>query len=128
MTDNKQNSKPNDKDNPFSRFTPNKKGDGKPPKFNAYWIYGIIAVVFLVVQFYVSSSRGPVETTWSKVKTTMLANNDIERIVVVNEKVANVYIKKDRLKNYEPEFEGNFSKPSGPILRQIMLMLCCTKK
>jgi len=115
MTDNKQNSSNNDS-NPFGKLTPNKKGDGKPPKFNAYWIYGIIAVVFLIVQFYLSSSRGPIDTTWSKVKSTMLANDDIERIVVVNDEKANIYIKKDRLDNYKSEFENSFVKPSdiGP--------------
>jgi cell division protease FtsH len=116
MADNKTDKNKDQKNpnNPFGRLTDN-NNNGKP-KFNAYWIYGIIAVVFLIVQFYISNSRGPVETTWSKVKSTMLASKDIERIVVVNDKVANIYIKKDRLKNYEPEFEGNFSKPSeiGP--------------
>ncbi len=119
MTDNKQNNSKNDKNtdnNPFGMFTPNKKGDGKGPKFNAYWIYGIIAVAFLIIQFYLSNSRGPIETTWSKVKTTMLANHDVERIVVVNEEKANIYIKKDRLENYKAEFEKSFVKPSdiGP--------------
>jgi len=120
MTENTENKKNTNKgqnnlNNPFGKFNDNKKGDGKP-KFNAYWIYGIIAVVFLIVQVYITNSRGPVETTWSKVKSTMLANNDVERIVVVNEKVANIYIKQDRLKNYEAEFKGNFSKPAdvGP--------------
>ncbi len=115
MTDNKQNKSNNDS-NPFGKLNPNKKGDGKPPKFNAYWIYGIIAVVFLIVQFYLSSSRGPIETTWSKVKSTMLANEDIERIVVVNDEKANIYIKKDRLDNYKTEFDNSFVKPSdiGP--------------
>jgi cell division protease FtsH len=116
MTDKKNNSDSNNQNNPFGRFNQNKKNNGKPPKFNAYWIYGIIAVVFIIVQYYVSNTRGPVETNWSKVKTTMLANNDIEKIVVVNDKKANIYIKQDRLKNYEQEFSGNFSKPSdtGP--------------
>lgn len=113
MTDNKNKK---NSTNPFERFNQNKKNDGKPPKFNAYWIYGIIAIVFIVVQFYVSNSRSPIDTNWGKVKTTMLANNDIERIVVVNDKKANIYIKKDRLKNYDQEFNGNFSNPSdtGP--------------
>ncbi len=117
MTDNKDTKKGNQKEqgNPFDRFTSNKKGDGKPPKFNAYWIYGIIAVVFLAVQFYVSNSRGPVETEWSKVKN-MLTANDVERIEVINEKVAMIYLRQDRIKNYEQEFEGTFSKPAeyGP--------------
>ena len=44
----------NNQNNPFGRFNPNKKTDGKPPKFNAYWFYGIIAVVFLIVNFLIS--------------------------------------------------------------------------
>ncbi|WP_340113430.1 ATP-dependent zinc metalloprotease FtsH [Maribellus mangrovi] len=118
MTEEKQNKKQNNNNpnNPFGKFSPNKGGDGKPPKFNSYWIYGIIAVVFLIVQFYISNSRGPVETTWSEVKSTMLANNDVARIVVVNDEVANIYIKKDRLENYSSEFDNSFTKPSdaGP--------------
>lgn len=106
----------NNSNNPFELFNKNKKNGGKSPKFNAYWIYGIIAIVFIVVQFYMTNSRGPVETNWRKVKTTMLASNDIDRIVVVNDKQAKIYLKKDRLKNYEQELNGNFSKPAdgGP--------------
>ena len=113
----KNNNNPNEKNNPFGRFSPNqKKGDGKPPKFNAYWIYGIIAVVFLIVQFYFSNSRGPVQTTWSEVKSTMLANGDVSRIVVVNDEVANIYIKKDRLDNYKSQLDEGLTRPSesGP--------------
>ncbi|WP_347838855.1 ATP-dependent zinc metalloprotease FtsH [uncultured Draconibacterium sp.] len=114
MTDTKNKKDQNNLNNPFGKLNP-KKNDGKPPKFNAYWIYGIIAVVFLIVQFYISNSRGPVDTSWPQVKQ-MLQNGDVERIVVINEKIARIYLKKDRVKNYESEFEGNFSKPSdlGP--------------
>ena len=114
MTD-KQNTKKdqNNLNNPFGKLNP--KNNGKPPKFNAYWIYGIIAVVFLIVQYYISTSKGPVDTSWPEVKQ-MLQNGDVKRIVVVNEKIARIYLKKDRIKNYESQFEGKFSKPSdaGP--------------
>ncbi|MBN1819994.1 MAG: ATP-dependent zinc metalloprotease FtsH [Prolixibacteraceae bacterium] len=112
MADNKNNQS---NKSPFGNIGGGNK-DSKKPKYNPYWIYGIIAVVFIVVQFYLSSSRGPVETNWSEVKSTMLANEDIERIVVVNEKEANIYIKKDRLDKYKGKFAGRFSKPSdtGP--------------
>lgn len=115
MTDKKENKDNKNQNNPFNQFNPNRK-DGKQPKFNAYWVYGIIAVVFIVVQFYLSSSRGPVKTTWNEVRSTMLANQDIERIVVVNDKTATVYIKKDRLEKYKTQFETNFTKPAdiGP--------------
>nr|WP_321358464.1 ATP-dependent zinc metalloprotease FtsH [uncultured Draconibacterium sp.] len=115
MTDKKNNKKDqNNLNNPFGKFNP-KKNDGKPPKFNAYWIYGIIAVVFIIVQYYISTSKGPVDTSWPEVKQ-MLQNGDVKRIVVINEKIARIYLKEDRIKNYESQFEGNFSKPSdvGP--------------
>ncbi|NOR75356.1 MAG: ATP-dependent zinc metalloprotease FtsH, partial [Draconibacterium sp.] len=115
MTENKNKNSQKKSENPFGMFNQNKKGDGKSPKFNAYWIYGIVALVFIAVQFYMMNSRGPVETNWSKVKSTMLASNDIERIVVVNNKKANIYLKKDRIKNYEQELNGNSSNTnSGP--------------
>ncbi len=109
------NKKPNIPKSPFGSGS-NNKNDKKGPKFNAYWIYGIIAVVFIIVQFYISNTRGPVETTWSDVKSTMLADNDISRIVVVNDKKANIYIKKDRLDKYKSQFEKSFAEPSeeGP--------------
>ena len=114
MTD-KENKDNKNQNNPFNQFNPNRK-DGKPPKFNAYWIYGVIAIVFIVVQFYFSTSRGPVKTTWNEVRSTMLDNQDIERIVVVNDKMATIYIKKDRLEKYKTQFETNFAKPAeaGP--------------
>ncbi|MFW5774083.1 MAG: ATP-dependent metallopeptidase FtsH/Yme1/Tma family protein, partial [Tangfeifania sp.] len=103
---------------PFNQGNKKSTGpkDPKGPKFNAYWIYGIIAVIFIVVQVYLTNSRGPVETNWSQVKSTMLANNDIEKIVVVNEKQANIYLKKNALERYQDQFEGNFTQPAeeGP--------------
>ena len=116
MTDNKEKKENKNQNNPFNQFNPNRKNDGKGPKFNAYWIYGLIAIVFIVVQFYFSTSRGPVETNWDDVKSTMLADDDIEKIIVVNDKVANIYIKKDRLEKYKSKFESNFTKPAetGP--------------
>ncbi len=116
MTDNKENKENKNLNNPFSQFNSGRRNDGKGPKFNAYWIYGIIAIIFIVIQFYFNTSRGPIKTTWNEVKSTMLADNDIERIVVVNDKLATVYIKKDKLDKYKSKFDSNFTKPAenGP--------------
>src|SRR5574343_864080 len=75
---------------------------GKPklpqlPKFNFYWIYGIIAVVFLIIQFLPHDIA--LKTSWFNVKNDMLSTHDVEKIVVVNKERAEVYIKKDILKN-----------------------------
>ena len=109
------NNRPNNPRSPFGSGN-NKKDNKKNPKFNAYWIYGIIAVIFIIVQYYISNTRGPVETNWKEVKQTMLADEDISRIVVVNEKKANIYIKDDKLQKYEDQFNNNFSQPpeEGP--------------
>ncbi len=118
MTDTKKNKKiPPSPGNLFPDG--GKKGDNKDPKkskYNVFWIYGIIALVFIAVQYYMSYSSSPAETNWSEVKTVMLANNDIERIVVVNEKKANIYLKKSSLSKYEQQFSEDFTKPSedGP--------------
>ena len=116
MTDKQENKENKNQNNPFGQFNQSKKSDGKGPKFNAYWIYGIVAIALIVIQFYFSTSKGPVETKWDEVKSTMLADNDVERIVVINEKIATVYIKKDSLGQYKEQFEKHFSKPAegGP--------------
>ncbi len=120
MTEKQNNQNNKNNPNPFGKFSPNKKGgDGKPPKFNAYWIYGIIAIVFLIVQLYISNSRGPVETDWTTVKNGMLKNGDVDRFkVITNTEPPRVYVylKKDALDNYKAEFEKSFTKPSdaGP--------------
>jgi AFG3 family protein len=113
MTENNKNiknKKPADPGNPFGT------SGGKPPKFNPYWIYGVIAILFIVVNFYLTGSKGPVETTWNKVRTTMLASSDIDRMVVINKEKAHIYLKTDRVSKYEKEMEGTFTKPSemGP--------------
>ena len=118
MADNRGNKNKN-QNNPFDRFNSGKKNDGKGPKFNAYWIYGIIAIIFIIVNFYFSNSRGPVKTDWNHVKSTMLASQDVKKIVLITNtdpKKAYVYLKEDSYSKYSNEFEGSFTKPSkeGP--------------
>lgn len=90
---------------------------GKPPKFNPYWIWGLIALVFIGINLFFSGNKGPVETTWREVRTTMLPNQDIDKILVINEKTARIFLKSDRVSKYENELKGNaFSKipEAGP--------------
>jgi AFG3 family protein len=118
MTEDNKRNKQTPPGNPLMRGSKknNESKSPKGPKFNAYWIYGIIAVIFIITQLYFTSSRGPVETNWSEVKSVMLENQDIERIVVVNEKEANIYLKKNSLHKYEDRFSDQFTQPAeeGP--------------
>lgn len=72
--------------------------DNKPnnSKFNSFWIYGIIALLLLAVNF--SISKGQQEPIDQGQLATMLKEGDIEKIVIkTSENRAQIYIKKDRL-------------------------------
>ncbi len=66
------------------------------PKFNPYWIYGILALVFIGIQILGADSALPI-VDWYKFEDTMLKTHDVSKIVVVNGKYAEIYIKKDKL-------------------------------
>jgi len=78
------------------------------PKFNFYWIYGILAVVLIGLQF-INIGNGAKETNWGEVKL-MLEEGDISKIVLVNKEFAEIFIKKDRLSKpkYEKVKDGGF--------------------
>ena len=65
------------------------------PKFNFYWIYGIVAVIFLALTFTNMENKAK-DVEWGDLKQ-MLAEGDIEKILVVNKEEAEIFIKKDRL-------------------------------
>lgn len=67
----------------------------KTPKFNYYWIYGILAVLLLALNFI----RFPSTHNISQNQLfTMIDSGDVQKITIVNNDFAEVYIKKDSLK------------------------------
>ncbi|OQX76091.1 MAG: hypothetical protein B6D61_09315 [Bacteroidetes bacterium 4484_249] len=72
---------------------------GKIPKgkFNFYWIYGIVAVIFIALTF-TNFENNIKETDWGELKE-MLAAQDVEKIIVVNREEAEIFIKQDKLNN-----------------------------
>ncbi len=79
--------------NPFSKFTGQGK-DGKP-KFNFYWIYGILVVILLGIQFIGLNDEGK-QTNWRDLKV-MLEENDVAKIILVNKETAEIFIKPESL-------------------------------
>jgi cell division protease FtsH len=73
------------------------KNEPKIFKFNFYWIYAIVAVLFIGIQV-LSVNTNTKEIEWKEVKKEMLSNNEIEKIVIVNREKAEIYIKKEALK------------------------------
>jgi len=83
------------KNDPFKNFmNPGKKGSPKG-KFNFYWIYTIIAVVFFGI-FFFNTGGNIKETNWGDLKQ-MLEEEDVEKLVLVNREYAEIYIKPDKL-------------------------------
>ncbi|WP_442794469.1 ATP-dependent zinc metalloprotease FtsH [Pelobium manganitolerans] len=78
---------------------PSKKMMPKPPKFNIMWIYGVIILAILGVQFFMSSNNARL-ITYQKFENDMLKPGDVEKLIAYKQEdlvVAEVYIKKDKL-------------------------------
>jgi cell division protease FtsH len=73
----------------------NNKLNNNFPKFNIYWIYGLIAVAFIGLQF-IDMADNSNEITWQRFEKEMLRPHDVKKVVVVNRDKAEVYIKSDR--------------------------------
>lgn len=89
------------------------QGDQKPnaPKFNTYWIYGIIALFLLGLNFY-SMSEGTREQVSRKRLAEMIVAKDVERLVVVNNKQAQIRIKQRALEQ-KPDFYKDAERRSS---------------
>lgn len=113
MAEQKKDNNPPKKDsnNPFNKLTGK---DPKKPKFNFYWIYGILAVVFIGIQFL--NWGGTAEKTDWRALKDMLAEGDVEKIILVNKETAEVYIKPDRLnqeKYKDVNKDQSFGQPTA---------------
>lgn len=73
----------------------NKKKDSKKPKANYYWIYIAIAVVFLAINIFGGGSWSQPEKTTQSQFEAFLRDGDVEKVDVVNKKIAKVYLTDD---------------------------------
>ncbi len=97
------------------------KPDGKKPGFNFYWIYAILAVVFIGLQFFNWGSTA-VEISQMRFENEMLVwdeedGSDIAQLKIVNKEEVEVFIKEERLdkEKYEDVEPGRtIGETSGP--------------
>jgi ATP-dependent metalloprotease FtsH len=82
-------------------------------KFNFYWVYGIVAVIFIALTF-TNWGAGTKEVDWGELKE-MLVAQDIDKIIVVNQEEAEIFIKKDKLNDAKYEkVKGSGYNGAGP--------------
>ena len=86
----------------------NKKNNPKQVNFNQYWIFGTIAVIFLILNIFSSSGNiGSISTTPSKF-FEFAANGDIEKIDIINKREVLVYLSRDaRIKDEHKSSTSN---------------------
>ena len=82
--------------------TNNQGAEKKPdknikPRFNTNWIFAILAISVILFQL-IYGSKTVEKTTTSEIKE-MIANRDIEKVVVVNKDQAEIYLKKEALES-----------------------------
>ncbi|HPS62216.1 MAG TPA: ATP-dependent zinc metalloprotease FtsH [Bacteroidales bacterium] len=78
------------------------KDNPRPPKgrkirFNAIWIYAILAIGFIALQYF-NFSNPVEEINWARLEE-VLRKEDVAKIVIVNKEKAEIYIKAEKLKS-----------------------------
>ncbi len=112
MAENKPNTKGQRTRKPIKPAMGGSGNQNKPSafKFNPIYIYGILLIVFLAIQFYGSGGK-PVDTSWGEVRNTMLKNGDVDKIVVVNKKDVEIYLKETSYEKYKAKMNTGMSLP-----------------
>ncbi len=65
-------------------------------KFNFYWVYGILFALILGYQFFNSAGATSNELSTNEFET-ILKDNDIDKIIIANKDVAQIFISKEAL-------------------------------
>ncbi|RMG78711.1 MAG: ATP-dependent metallopeptidase FtsH/Yme1/Tma family protein, partial [Bacteroidetes bacterium] len=105
---------------PIKPVSPESDNNGSP-KFNSYWIYGIIALFLLGLNFLDLADHTNEPISWGKFQQ-MVLDHDVEKVEVVNSKVAQVYIKKDKLSDpkYKDAAKGGFGQDRAHYYFEIL--------
>ena len=99
----------------------NKENNGMPsgPKFNSYWIYGLLAVFLIGLNFY-SLTSNTTEPIDRRAFNNMVRNGDIKKVAVINKEYAHVFIKDDRIDKYPDAATSKFGQPDPHFKFQIL--------
>lgn len=100
---------------------PNPKKPNSKKRFNMVYIYGIALALIFGYTFF-SGNGTPAKTNSKELLKEMIPNGDVERILVLNNRDAQIYLKEDRIDKYEDEFKKGFTKPrpAGPHFSMIV--------
>ena len=78
-------------------------------KFNIIWVYAAIAIIFFGLQML--NFDATKQTSWQEFNRDMLQQKKVEKVVIVNKEVAQIFIKKEYIG--EEKFRNTNKKPLG---------------
>ena len=73
----------------------NQKKQQKQPRFNQYWIFGSIVLVFLLLNIFSGAGSQTSETTTPSKFFEFASNGDVEKIEIINKREVFVYLTRD---------------------------------
>jgi len=96
--------------------SPDNKNKIKVPKFNFYWIYGILFLLYIGYTVLNSGNLGNQNLSHNNFIET-LNDNDIDKIFIVNNSTAEIYIKDEVLnkEKYKEVTESALYSKRGPL-------------
>ncbi|WP_299012310.1 ATP-dependent zinc metalloprotease FtsH [uncultured Polaribacter sp.] len=85
-------------------------------KFNAYWIYGAIFLLIIGFQFFSSGDLATKSISKNEF-AEVLRENDIQKIIVVNKNIAQIFIKDEAMKKakYQKLKNSAFYRPGASL-------------
>ncbi len=87
-------------------------------KFNMYWIYGAIFVVLIGVSFINDSSFSTKKISTNRF-FKILESNDVDKILIINKNIAEVYLKKEAEKKdkYKQQANSPLFRKGSPLFQ-----------
>lgn len=88
----------------------------QPPGSGFGWFYLLVIVFMLIVFVFNRFGKETREISWLEFEQNMLSQHDVAKIVVVNNEIAQIYIKPEKLSQdkYKGLTEGVFASTTGP--------------
>lgn len=104
-----------------------KNSPGSKPKFNAYWLYAIIAVILISLNLFSLTGSTP-DLSMTEL-TKLIQKGDVDKIVIVGSgdqsKYADIYIDKDKLKeeDYKEVSKSMIGANLGPHYKHTIIVV-----
>lgn len=95
---------------------PNNNNNDPRKRFNFYWIYAAIFLIFVAIQV-VGSFGNTLQRTTFRGFTEMLEREDVEEVRIINERQIQIYLKEEALansENYKDLNERGLNPGAGP--------------